>query len=129
MGVILEFSGCCCLVRPMDASPIGLRSQMFWGLIFHSKVLKVKVTHVGFNPPQFICCMHANNTCALACVPQEKVFCDHTPHPLSKKLNIENSGSQWQHKRILNSLPPMDTPNTQLPTEQFPLKETQKLAE
>lgn len=128
MGVMLEFSGCCCLVRLMDASPIGLRSQMFWGLIFHSQVLKVKVTHVGFNLLQFIFCMHAN-TCALACVPQEKVFCDHTPHPLSKKLNIENSGAQWQHKRILNSLPPMDTPNTQLPTEQFPLKETQKLAE
>lgn len=61
MGAMLEFSGCCCLVRPMDASPIGLQTQMFWGLILHSQAPKVKVTHVGFNPPQFFC-MHANNS-------------------------------------------------------------------
>ena len=46
-----------------------------------------------------------------------------------KKLRYFPQGllARWQHKRTLNSPPPMDTTNLQLPLEKLPLRENQKL--
>ena len=42
---------------------------------------------------------------------------------------IDDSSPKFQHRRLLSSPTPMDTPNLQLHTGQFPLKKIQKLAE
>lgn len=51
-----------------------------------------------------------------------------TSEPTYQEQKPGMSQPRWWHRRLLGSPPPMATPNLQLHTEQFPLKEIQKLA-